>query len=522
MRHRLTLIAALAAFALALFAPQALARYAYTGNYDDDTVSVIDTNTNQVVGAPIAVGDGPYSLAATPNGKTVYVANENGEDLTAIDTQSNQVTGSIPLGTQSAVIAISPDGLTAYVTSQTENSVWVVDLQNNQVVGAPIPVGEEPWGVAFTPDGKFAYVTNQGEDSVSVIDTQTRQTVGTPIAVGEGPVNVAFTPDGKIALVANEDEGSVSVIDTQTRQTVGTPIAVSEELWGLAISPDGTRAYVSNYQDDTISVIDVQARQIVGQPIPTGEEPYELALTPDGKTLYAANYEGQSVTAINTQTNQGTEIPVAGGPWQIAIVPDQSPTAQFSFSAGKAASPTAFNGQASSDPDGAVARFDWSFGDGATTLNGGPTPSHVYAKAGGYSAGLTVTDNEGCSTALNFTGRTAYCSGSALAAKTQAITVVAPNNFKFGKLTRNPRNGTAKLRVTVPAAGKLTLQGKKVRATKRGATKAGTLILSIRPKVKLNKALKRRHHATVRIRVTFSPTGGTPRSKGKSLKLIRR
>lgn len=520
MRRRLLLIAVLTTLALAFFAPQALARFAFTGNYDGDSVSVIDTETNQVVGLPIAAGNGPYSTAVTPNGKTLYVANELSEDLTVVDTQTRQVVGApIALGTQPAVIAISPDGRTAYLTSQEADIVVVVDTQTNQVVGAPIAVGKDPWGVAFSPDGKFAYVTGKTDGIVSVIDTQSRQVVAT-ITVGNDPINVAFSPDGKTAFVNNIDDDTVSVIDTQTRQVVGSPIPVGDEPWGLAVSPDGTRLYVSNYGDDTISVIDTQTRQVVGSPIAVGDEPYELALAPDGKTLYSANYGGQSVSAINPQNNQVTKIPVAGGPRQLSIVPDQSPIASFSFSAGKAASATYFNGLASSDSDGSIARFDWSFGDGATAANGGPIPTHIYAKAGAYPVGLTVTDKEGCSANLVFTGRTAYCSGSAPA--TQTITVIAPNNFKFGKLTRNLRKGTAKLRVKVPAAGQLLLRGNKARAVMHSAKKAGTVILTIRPKRKLNKALKKSHQARVHIRVTFSPTGGTPRTKSKTLKLIRR
>ncbi len=52
-----------------------------------------------------------------------------------------------------------------------------------------------------------------------------------------------------------------------------------------------------------------------------------------------------------------------------------------------------FDGRGSSDEDGAIARYRWNFGDGAT--GGGPTPSHVYAAPGTYDAKLTVTDDSG-------------------------------------------------------------------------------------------------------------------------------
>jgi YVTN family beta-propeller protein len=512
---RVPLIAALAVLSLALFAPQALARYVYTGNYDTDSVSVIDTATNQVVGNPIPAGNGPYSMAVTPNGQILYVASELSEDLTAINTQTNQAVGTIPLGIQPATIAISPSGSIAYVTDQESDKFVVVDLLAGKVVGA-VDVGKDPWGVAFSPDGKTAYVTNQVDNNVSVIDTQNGQTLGT-IPVGLDPVNVVFAPSGTIAYVANFNGKSVSVINTQTRQNVGT-IPVGGGPWGLGLNPSATRLYVSNENDNSVSVIDTQTGQAVVGPITTGEDPYELASTPDGKTVYVANYQGDNVTAINTATNQTTTIPVPGGPWQIAIVPDQSPSASFTATASKSNSLSLrFNAVNVLDPYGTVASFYWNYGDGVTAPNAGPSTVHKYAKAGTYAVGLSLVDNEGCS-GFVFTGRTAFCNGSN---PTQQITVNAPNTFTFGSLTRNKGNGTAKLKLKVPYAGKITLFGK-AKAAKRSAKKAGIVTLNIRPKPKTKKQLNVKGSAKVRIKVKFTPTGGKARTKGKTLKLIER
>src|SRR5574341_864805 len=54
-----------------------------------------------------------------------------------------------------------------------------------------------------------------------------------------------------------------------------------------------------------------------------------------------------------------------------------------------------FNGNGSSDPDGTISTYAWSFGD--TTNGSGATPTHIYTSAGTYTATLTVTDNNGAS-----------------------------------------------------------------------------------------------------------------------------
>jgi len=57
-----------------------------------------------------------------------------------------------------------------------------------------------------------------------------------------------------------------------------------------------------------------------------------------------------------------------------------------------------FDGSGSTDPDGWISSFSWSFSDGATAT--GPTVTHAYAAPGAYSATLTVTDNEGMSSSV--------------------------------------------------------------------------------------------------------------------------
>ena len=54
-----------------------------------------------------------------------------------------------------------------------------------------------------------------------------------------------------------------------------------------------------------------------------------------------------------------------------------------------------FNGTGSSDSDGTITSYAWTFGDGGTASI--VSPSHTYAAAGIYNAVLTVTDDDGAS-----------------------------------------------------------------------------------------------------------------------------
>jgi PKD repeat protein len=75
--------------------------------------------------------------------------------------------------------------------------------------------------------------------------------------------------------------------------------------------------------------------------------------------------------------------------------PNQPPTAAFTPSCPGGL--TCSFADQSTDPDGSVASWQWSFGDGssATTRN----PSHTYTAGGSYTVTLTVKDNVGASSA---------------------------------------------------------------------------------------------------------------------------
>ena len=113
----------LAAVWVGTSATSALARDAYVADEASGTVSVINTQINQVVGSPIGVGKQPYGIAITPDGSSAYVTNNSSENVSVINTQTNQVVSSpIKVGTGPTGIAITPDGSTAYVTNEAQKT----------------------------------------------------------------------------------------------------------------------------------------------------------------------------------------------------------------------------------------------------------------------------------------------------------------------------------------------------------------------------------------------------------------
>lgn len=154
-----------------------------TGNVGN-SIWVIDTATNSIIGTISTAASGFNDVSASPNGTTVYAIGwaTTSAFVDVIDTQTDTVTTSITLPNIETPtrIAVTPDGGHAYLIGE-EGLVWVIDTMKNVVV-ATIPVAsaaDELQGIAFTPDGTHAYVTCIATNLIYVLDTSTYRVVDT-------------------------------------------------------------------------------------------------------------------------------------------------------------------------------------------------------------------------------------------------------------------------------------------------------------------------------------------------------
>jgi len=124
--------------------------------------------------------------------------------------------------------------------------------------------------------------------------------------------------------------------------------------------------------------------------------------SPDGTLLWEAFSRLATVWA--TALPNGEDVCATGGYdalvtcWRVSdVVSNQPPTAVMTAtpSSGTAPLTVSFDGSLSTDPDGTVSSWDWSFGDGSSGT--GPAITHLYSTPGTFTASLTVTDDGGAS-----------------------------------------------------------------------------------------------------------------------------
>lgn len=289
---------------------------AYISNYRENTVSVIDTATDQVIdtfsslfggqlgpwGVAISldgaelyfshpffgqidkvavigaqpphtvndvdVGHGALGIAIDPPGEFLYQANAEDGTLSVINATDHSVTNwnlglSWPLGVATTTV----DGrIRVYVTENLGARVAVIDPVTQNVIKR-IPVGDAPVGIAINLAGTRAYVANFNDDNVSVINTRNNKVIDIA-PVGHFPNGIAINPAGSKVYVANLTtvdratplRGTVSVISTRTNRVTRT-VRVGNTPYGIGVNPSGTKVYVTNEQSDTVSVINAAAKR---------------------------------------------------------------------------------------------------------------------------------------------------------------------------------------------------------------------------------------------------------------------
>jgi YVTN family beta-propeller protein len=78
------------------------------------------------------------------------VATGRGNSVAVVDASSNKLLDMIPVGQRPWGIALTPDGKKLYAANGLSNDVSVIDTATDKVT-ATIKAGDGPWGIAVKP-----------------------------------------------------------------------------------------------------------------------------------------------------------------------------------------------------------------------------------------------------------------------------------------------------------------------------------------------------------------------------------
>jgi uncharacterized protein (TIGR03437 family) len=189
-------------------------RRIYMANSGMNRVEVFDTRSKEFE-QPIKVGQLPRSLAISPDGNTMYVANSGSESITVIDLNEGQVTGKLrfpPLPFNATAALLTPSVIAAtqrgVLVVMNNGSLWksvgneLIPRAVSPLIGAATV--QQPRTMASTPNGEFAILL-AGNGFVYLYDSASdefvagRQIFTNPIQGYYGPISAG--PNGRYFLV---------------------------------------------------------------------------------------------------------------------------------------------------------------------------------------------------------------------------------------------------------------------------------------------------------------------------------
>jgi YVTN family beta-propeller protein len=178
---------------------------------DNDSVSRIQTTNGTAV--QIHVGVSPRSLAVTPDGTRVLVANQR---------------GNVPL---------EVNFVTPFSGNEIRGTISVISTATNAVVAELSNVGTEPYGIAIAPNGKWFAVSGFRSGTIKFYDLATLGLLYTH----QYERNLNFLSQGTIADHDSNRDGLADLAEPR----------------GFVIRADSSRMYVTHNESPFLSVLDI-------------------------------------------------------------------------------------------------------------------------------------------------------------------------------------------------------------------------------------------------------------------------
>jgi DNA-binding beta-propeller fold protein YncE len=178
----------------------------------DNMIAVIDVGSSEII-RKVPTGKFPCDLHFTPDGRYAFTPERDQDTVSMFDTSTWQLlkTVNFPAGSQPYMLRVSPDGKEVWVQTGKVDENTVLSAADLSTL-ATMPTGKGPVTNAWTPDRKYSLVANSSDTFASVFDASTYKEVAR-LMVGQGGSNFGFTRDGSTGFMSVTGANSVAVID---------------------------------------------------------------------------------------------------------------------------------------------------------------------------------------------------------------------------------------------------------------------------------------------------------------------
>ncbi|MEL6618267.1 MAG: YVTN family beta-propeller repeat protein [Pseudomonadota bacterium] len=313
------------ALATTLLATPALADEMWISNEKDDTVSVIDIETLEVV-RTIDVGERPRGITFSKDYSVLYLCASDSDTVQVIDPETGRVLHELPSGEDPEQFVLHPDDRHLYIANEDDAITTVVDTETRTVV-AQIDVGIEPEGMAVSPDGKIAITTSETTNMAHWIDTESQSLFANTL-VDSRPRHAEFIKDGTELWVSSEIGGTITVFDVATQaETAKIDFEVDGvhpdrvQPVGFEMTAGDTHALVALGPSNHVAVVNAETYEVEDY-ILVGRRVWHMDFNADRSLAFTTNGVSGDVTVIDVARREAVKsIKVGRFPWGAAYRP---------------------------------------------------------------------------------------------------------------------------------------------------------------------------------------------------------
>ncbi|MFZ0661548.1 MAG: YncE family protein [Acidobacteriaceae bacterium] len=134
--------------------------------------SPIEQNRSDRLLTFLDVGQTPVHLALKPDGGEIFVCNFNSDSISEIDTSTNEVGGAHLVGAHPAYAIVSADNSLLWISDFNADTVGVYSIDDGKMIKPTIQVGGGPDALAFSSDEFLLLAVDAQSGDVSAVRTQ--------------------------------------------------------------------------------------------------------------------------------------------------------------------------------------------------------------------------------------------------------------------------------------------------------------------------------------------------------------
>ena len=315
--------AALLALAfLGIAAPAgAAAQVVLVGLESEDAVAVVDPAAGTVVRKiPVGISgediEGVHALAVSPDGRHYYLAIAHGwpnGSVWKLTTAGDSLAGRVNVGLFPATMALTPDGTWLFVANYNLHGEPALDTVSavhtpTMTEVARIPVCTKPHGMAASHDGRWVYASCTRDNVVRKIDVASLSVVDSTSMLTEQdraegrtcyPAGLALSPDDSRLYVACHRHAEIRVVSTDPLGTIMSAIPTGGGPYLIRVDPQGERLWVPNRDDGSFTVIDLADERPIATKQASASHPHTFAFGADGAVYLSMESHGVVPGAID-------------------------------------------------------------------------------------------------------------------------------------------------------------------------------------------------------------------------------